>query len=67
MYKIVSSNQFRKDLKRAMKRGFKIEALQYVIDTLADGQKLDPKYHDHNLGGDYSGFRECHIEPDLFS
>ena len=25
---------------------------------------MDPKYKDHTLSGDYSGFRECHITPD---
>ena len=26
--------------------------------------KLDEKYKDHLLTGDYGGFRECHITPD---
>jgi mRNA interferase YafQ len=25
---------------------------------------LDEKYHDHALGGDCAGHRECHIAPD---
>ncbi|MCF0111654.1 MAG: type II toxin-antitoxin system YafQ family toxin [Erysipelotrichaceae bacterium] len=25
---------------------------------------MPARYHDHNLAGDYAGFRECHIEPD---
>ncbi len=64
MLKIVPSNQFKKDLKIAKKRGFKIERLQQVINYLAAGKKLDAKYRDHNLLGEYVGFRECHIEPD---
>lgn len=64
MLKIVPSNQFKKDLKLARKRGCKIEHLQDVVNTLASEQKLDRKYHDHELTGNYSGFRECHIEPD---
>lgn len=31
---------------------------------LANGMKLDEKYKDHLLTGDYGGFRECHITPD---
>jgi len=27
-------------------------------------EKLDNKYRDHALRGEYQGFRECHIEPD---
>ena len=64
MFKIVSSNQFRKDLKLAQKRGLPIDKLRDVVNTLAAGKKLDDKHRDHNLTGNYSGFRECHIEPD---
>ena len=64
MLEIIPSNQFKKDLKLAKKRGCKIEDLRNVVDTLAHEQKLDEKYHDHRLAGNYNGFRECHIEPD---
>lgn len=64
MFKIVSSKQFKKDLKQAQKRGFKIEALRKIVNTLAAGEKLETKYRDHDLCGEYQGFRECHIEPD---
>jgi mRNA interferase YafQ len=64
MLEIVPSNQFRKDLKLAKKRGLQLDLLQTVVDTLASEQPLDAKYRDHSLTGDYRGFRECHIEPD---
>ncbi|MCM1027593.1 MAG: type II toxin-antitoxin system YafQ family toxin [Roseburia sp.] len=64
MLKIVPSNQFKKDLKLARKRGCKIERLRDVVNALANEQKLDERYRDHGLAGNYSGFRECHIEPD---
>jgi len=64
MLKIVLSNQFKKDLKLAKKRGCRIERLREVINTLVCEKKLDKKYHDHGLTGNYAGFRECHIEPD---
>lgn len=64
MLKLVPSNQFKKDLRLAKKRGCKIEELRNVIDVLSHEQKLDEKYRDHKLTGDYSGFRECHVEPD---
>lgn len=64
MYRIVPSNQFKKDLKLARKRGFDINRLRTVVNTLAEGNKLDEKYRDHSLTGDYSRFRECHVEPD---
>ena len=61
---IVVSNQFKKDLKLASKRGFDIDKLKEVVDKLAEQSALDKKYKDHNLLGEYKGFRECHIEPD---
>lgn len=64
MLEIVPSNQFKRDLKLAKKRGYKIEHLRDVVNTLVCEQKLDEKYRDHGLTGNYNGFRECHVEPD---
>ena len=64
MLKIVASNQFKKDLKRAIKRNLNIELLDDVVSDLSNNKKLDSKYKDHELKGEYSGFRECHIESD---
>lgn len=62
-YKIVPTNQFKKDVKLIEKRGYNINKIKRVITTLANGDILDKKYKDHSLKGDYIGFRECHIEP----
>ena len=64
MFKIVSSNRFRKDLKLALRRGYKIELLEEVVNKLAEGMVLEPRYKDHELAGDFKGLRECHITPD---
>ena len=64
MMKIKYHNSFKKDYKRIKKRGRNIEKLKHVIELLASGQKLDQKYRDHELTGNYKNFRECHIEPD---
>ncbi len=64
MLKIVVSNQFKKDMKLAKKRGLKLEHLAEVVNTLAAQLPLSEKYRDHNLTGKYRGFRECHVEPD---
>ena len=64
MLEIVLSNQFKKDIKAAQKRGLKLELLTEVVDTLASQQSLPKKYRDHSLTGSYSDFRECHIKPD---
>lgn len=56
--------QFRKDLKRAVKRNLNIDLLDEIIQTLRERKPLEPKYRDHALTGDYADFRECHIQPD---
>ena len=63
-YEIVPSNQFRKDLKLAQKRGYDLDKIKTVITALANGETLEAKYRDHWLTGDYGGYRECHIQPD---
>lgn len=40
------------------------KAFEEVVTILASGNELPEKYRDHNLQGNYSGFRECHILPD---
>lgn len=64
MLNVVLSNQFKKDLKLAKKRGLNIALLIEVVDKLASGEELPQKNRDHNLSGDYASYRECHIQPD---
>ena len=56
--------KFKSDYKRIIKRGLNPEHLEKVITILAEGQNLPLKYKDHALSGVYSGYRECHIQPD---
>ena len=64
MLKIYPTGKFKKDLKLAQKRGYKLELLQNIIVKLSNEEKLAAKYRDHNLEGEYKGCRECHITPD---
>lgn len=63
-YKVEFTNQFKKDLKLARKQDKNLDKLFKVIEILANGDRLDEKYHDHDLTGNYKGVRECHVEPD---
>lgn len=58
--------QFKKDLKLAKKRGYKMELLSEVVEYLIAEKELPSKYRDHQLVDDrrYKNVRECHIEPD---
>ena len=55
---------FKKDYKLAMKRGRKLELLDKVITTLALGENLPNENRDHDLHGNWKGYRECHIQSD---
>ena len=63
-YRVKFTNQFKRDLKLAEKQGKDTERLFRVVERLANGETLEPKYRDHDLTGNYKGCRECHIAPD---
>jgi mRNA interferase YafQ len=64
MLKIRYRNKFKKDLKKVLSQGHKIDELQVVLDLLVQQISLPEKYCDHALIGNYVGYRECHIRPD---
>ena len=64
MYQIHFTNKMKKDVKLMQKRGKDISKLTDILDVLASDCPLPEKNHDHQLSGDLSDFRECHIEPD---
>jgi len=64
MYEVKFTTAFKKSYKLMQKRGYNTDALDAVVDVLRQGRKLDAKYRDHGLTGNYTGFRECHIQPD---
>ena len=47
MYKLITTTQFKKDLKRIKKRGLNLQKLQEVLTQLINNQALDPKHRDH--------------------
>lgn len=63
-YQVKFTSQFKRDIKLAKKQGKNLNKLYEVIGVLADGNRLDEKFRDHELAGKYKGTRECHIEPD---
>jgi mRNA interferase YafQ len=36
-----------------------------MLLVLANDQQLEPRYRDHDLSGDWAGYRECHVKTDL--
>ena len=41
-----------------------MKLIQQIIDILRIPDTLPAKNADHNLTGNYTGYRECHISPD---
>lgn len=60
----VRSGQFRRDVKRAEKRGKDLRKLREMLGLLVDGAELPGRHRDHALKGEWSGYRDAHIEPD---
>ena len=63
-YKISTTHQFEKDLKRCIKRGYPMDEFRPVIQLLERDGRLPEVYHPHQLHGDRQGQWECHIQPD---
>lgn len=64
MLRISYHNKFKKDFKLAIKRGLDQEVIKEVIEKLVAQEILPEKYKDHKLVGNYTGHRECHLQPD---
>ena len=58
------SNIFKRDYKQAIKRNLDVVLIDQVITDLIAEKPLDEKHKDHALFGNYTGCRECHIQPD---
>lgn len=68
MRTIEHSRAFRRDFRRikANPRYRNLDSLlQGILDLLTSDQPLPPRSRDHALTGDWAGYRECHVRPDL--
>lgn len=68
MRRIERPSSFRRDFKRESKgrhRSTLGEVLQPVLEALVADLALEAHYLDHSLSGEWSGYRECHLKPDL--
>ena len=66
MHELEYSTQFKKDFKKITKMSIPdIIEIGNIISKLQRGETLDAKNVDHPLTGNWVGFRDCHIKPDL--
>ena len=63
-YDIITSNRFKKDLKRCAKRGLNMRLIYDAMQLLAATGTLPAQYHPHKLSGNKQDIWECHIQPD---
>lgn len=66
MLSLEYSTQFKKDFKKIAKMPIPdIVEVGNIISQLQRGEALSSKNADHPLTGNWLGFRDCHIKPDL--
>jgi mRNA interferase YafQ len=66
MLKLEYATQFKKDFKKVAKLPIPdVVEVGHVIKQLQLSNALPEKYVDHPLSGNWVGYRDCHIKPDL--
>lgn len=66
MLSLEYSTQFKKDFKKIIKLQIPdVIEVGHVVSTLQKSEPLLEKYSDHSLSGNWLGYRDCHIKPDL--
>ncbi|MBP3221249.1 MAG: type II toxin-antitoxin system YafQ family toxin [Neisseriaceae bacterium] len=66
MNKLIPANSFKRDMKKKQSLELLLspEWIE-VADCLTNDTKMSKERCDHDLKGDWKGYRECHIQPDL--
>jgi mRNA interferase YafQ len=68
MREIERTAKFRRDYKRESRgrhRATLEASLRAVIVPLMHDEALAERFRDHPLTGEWAGFRDCHVKPDL--
>ena len=64
MYDIIYTGQFKRSLKRCVRRGLDVKLFATALDILQEKGELPQSYSPHKLTGKYKGCWECHIQSD---
>ncbi|MCK5592163.1 MAG: type II toxin-antitoxin system YafQ family toxin [Candidatus Pacebacteria bacterium] len=64
MYEQVWTSRFRRDIRRCERQNKPLDKFKEIARLLSAGEFLPPQNCDHNLTGNYTNHRECHISPD---
>ena len=64
MYLVQPKTRFRRDVRKAGKRGRNLNRLNAALELLAENGTLPAEYGPHPLRGEYAGYIDAHIESD---
>ena len=64
MLELHKSAQFKADYKLMKRRGYDMQLLKDVVETLQKPAPLPPEKKDHCLTGNLKDYKECHILSD---
>lgn len=63
---VTRSKRFKKDFANAQRKHDDLnELLTEFLCNLISGKRLERKWCDHPLQGEYANHRDCHLKPDL--
>lgn len=63
-YTLRFTGEFKRSLKRCLKRGCNEVLLVEALNILVNTGQLPAKYDPHKLHGNYEGYWECHLTSD---
>jgi len=61
---LVYLSKFKRDARKMKKRGKDMRKMHVLLALLVEEEPIPERYRDHPLKGNWSGFRDAHIEPD---
>ena len=64
MYGFTRSSRFKRDVRRCQRQQKNMDKFKTVHELLTAGKPLPTRNKDHLLTGNWSSYRECHLEPD---
>ena len=64
-----AENSYERDYEKCLRQGILGDKenleIEKIIYLLKNRMPLEKRHKDHALKGDYKGYRDCHINPDL--
>jgi mRNA interferase YafQ len=55
---------FKKDLKRIIRRGYRLDNLYRIVTAIRRSERLPVSARPHPLKGEWKNYWECHVGPD---